>query len=111
MDTQAIGSTTGVAASLQSGPRLLADSAAKADQASHEVKHAEETKVVAHAEPPPQRDARSLQYQVDVRTHRVVAIVVDKESGAVVREIPDPEVLRIAQAIDRMKGFLVEEKV
>ncbi len=36
--------------------------------------------------------------------------IVDDKSSTVIRQIPDAELLRIAQAIDRMQGFLVEEK-
>ncbi len=56
----------------------------------------------------PQRDPRSLQYQVD--GDRVVTTVVDENSKTVVVQIPDAEVIRIAKAIDRMQGFLLEDK-
>ncbi len=31
-------------------------------------------------------------------------------ASAVIRQVPDAEVLRIAQAIDRMQGFLISDK-
>ncbi len=58
----------------------------------------------------PQRDPRSLQYAVDRGTHRVIATVVDDQNKTVVRQIPNEDVLRIAKEIDRMQGFLVEDK-
>lgn len=56
------------------------------------------------------RDPRSLQYQVDGTTHQVVATIVDESSKTVVVQIPSEEVLRIAKAIDRLQGFLLEGK-
>jgi flagellar protein FlaG len=56
------------------------------------------------------RDPRSLQFQVDSATKQVVTQIVDEDNKVVVVQIPDAEVLRIAQAIDRMKGFLLEGK-
>jgi flagellar protein FlaG len=56
------------------------------------------------------RDPRSLQYQVDSSTKQVVATIVDDSNKTVIVQIPSEEVLRIAQAIDRMKGFLLEGK-
>ena len=56
----------------------------------------------------PQRDPRSLQYQVD--GHRVITTIVDENNKTVVVQIPDAEMIRIAKSIDRMQGFLVEEK-
>lgn len=56
----------------------------------------------------PQRDPRSLQFQVD--GNRVVTTIVDENNKTVVVQIPDADVIRIAKAIDRMQGFLVQEK-
>ena len=58
----------------------------------------------------PERDPRTLQYQVDESTHEVVATIVDSSNKTVVVQIPSEEVLRIAQAIDRMQGFLIQGK-
>jgi flagellar protein FlaG len=56
----------------------------------------------------PQRDPRSLQYQVD--GDRVITTIIDENDKTVVLQIPDAEVIRIAKAIDRMQGFLLEQK-
>ena len=55
-----------------------------------------------------QRDPRSLQFQVD--GDRVITTIVDKNDNTVVVQIPDADMIRIAKAIDRMQGFLVEDK-
>jgi flagellar protein FlaG len=56
------------------------------------------------------RDPRTLQYQVDKSTNQVVTTIVDSANKTVVVQIPSEEVLRIAQAIDRMQGFFLEGK-
>jgi flagellar protein FlaG len=56
----------------------------------------------------PQRDPRSLQFQVD--GDRVITTIIDENDKTVVIQIPDAEVIRIAKAIDRMQGFLLEQK-
>jgi flagellar protein FlaG len=55
-----------------------------------------------------QRDPRSLQFQVE--GDRVVTTIVDENNKTVVVQIPDAEVIRIAKAIDRMQGFLLQQK-
>ena len=72
-------------------------------RSANENKHAENAVVRT-------RDPRSLQYQVDQGTQQIVATIVDEGNHLVIQQIPDAEVLRIAQAIDRMKGFLLEGK-
>lgn len=63
----------------------------------------------AMAEPAgPQRDPRSLNFKVD--GGRVITTIIDDNSKTVVIQIPDAEVIRIAKSIDRMQGFLVEQK-
>lgn len=107
MDTQAIGSTSGPAATAQTPARTQAAPAEAADAAKHEpVKHT----TAPAADDVRTRDPRSLQYQVDKGTQQVVATIVDDSNRLVIRQIPDAEILRIAQAIDRMKGFLLEGK-
>ena len=56
------------------------------------------------------RDPRTLQFQVDKSTNQVVTTIVDSTNKTVVVQIPSEEVLRIAQAIDRMQGFFLEDK-
>ncbi len=56
----------------------------------------------------PQRDPRSLQFQI--QGTRIVTTIVDAKDHTVVEQIPDAEVLRLAEAIDRVKGFFFDEK-
>jgi flagellar protein FlaG len=106
MESQPIGSAAAVAAP-QSATRPPVPDSAKPRDVTSEAGSVVEAKQEAVK---PQRDPRSLQYQVDITTHRVIATIVDEGSLKVIRQIPDEEVIRIAKAIDRMQGFLVHEK-
>jgi flagellar protein FlaG len=112
MDSKSIGNVTSAAPTAQPQARVQQSEATPADKSDRAAAaRRQQATEQAQAEVKiPQRDPRSLQYQVDGATHRVVATIVDEGSKTVVRQIPDAEILRIAQAIDRMQGFLVEEK-
>jgi flagellar protein FlaG len=110
MDSQALAPissrTTGpatetAAASDEADPGKRVTSTAAASDAVH----AKPVEVTVRS-----RDPRSLQFQVDSSTFQVVATVVDDADKTVVVQVPDEETLRIAKSIDRMQGFLLEEK-
>ena len=107
MDSQTVTPIVGQSAGpqVQAQPQPAQVSKRAVSEAAVEVKQ---------SAPPPievrTRDPRSLQYQVDGSTKQVVATIVDESNKVVVVQIPDAEVLRIARAIDRMKGFLLEGK-
>ncbi len=108
MDSQSVSSIVDqITAPMVQGNAQPANTAARgsSDAASTSVKPASAPDVEVRT-----RDPRSLQYQVDGSTKQVVATIVDESNKEVVVQIPDAEVLRIAQAIDRMKGFLLEGK-
>lgn len=52
----------------------------------------------------------SIQFNVDDDTGITVVKIVDLSTKEVVRQIPSQEMLSIAQAIDTMKGLLVQQK-
>ncbi|CAG0975420.1 hypothetical protein GEOBC_01510 [Geobacteraceae bacterium] len=54
---------------------------------------------------------RDLQFTVDRDTDRVVLKVLDRTSGEVIRQIPSEEALKIAKALDELKGLIITEKV
>lgn len=48
----------------------------------------------------------SVQFQIDPEYKDVIVKVVDQDNGKVVRQIPTVEVVRIAKAMDNLKGLL-----
>ena len=115
MDSQTINPVTGSGSGSQAQPYVAPAPTGKSTQKTSEpVATKDAAKDVKVAKPVDievrTRDPRSLQYQVDGSTNQVVATVVDDSNKLVVVQIPNEEVLRIAKAIDRMKGFLLEGK-
>ncbi len=51
-------------------------------------------------------DNFKLNFSVDKETRTVVVRVIDEETGEVIREIPPPELLAIAQELEKLKGIL-----
>jgi Uncharacterized flagellar protein FlaG len=54
---------------------------------------------------------RDLNFSVDDRINRYVIVVQNKESGEVIRQIPDVEALRMAHRIEDLKGVIFSEDV
>jgi flagellar protein FlaG len=54
--------------------------------------------------------APSLEFEVDPDTHRVVVRLVDREDRQVLRQVPSPEMLEIARALERMQSMLLRGK-
>jgi len=72
------------------------------------IEDPKDIKAATAAESQPQRDPRTLQFQVE--SGRVITTILDSNNKTVVLQIPDAEVIRIAKSIDRMQGFLLEQK-
>ncbi|GLI38499.1 flagellar protein FlaG [Geobacter hydrogenophilus] len=52
-----------------------------------------------------------LQFTIDNDTEKVVVKVVNRKSGDVIRQIPSEAALKIAKALDELKGLIIREKV
>lgn len=53
---------------------------------------------------------RDLQFRVDEDSNRVIVTVVDSESGEVIRQIPNEQVLAAANSLKAAQGLLVDER-
>ena len=109
MDSQAIGAAAAVTTAASPMTQQGNASLAKAAETLANVDPSAEIVAAREQQDIRQRDSRSLQYQVDRATHRIVATITDGNK-TVIRQVPDAEVLRIARAIDRMQGFLITDK-
>jgi flagellar protein FlaG len=56
-------------------------------------------------------NGRDLQFSVDQATGRTVITVRDSSTGEVVRQIPDAEALRIAQALGNQPNALIDVSI
>ncbi len=52
-----------------------------------------------------------VEFQFSHDAARLVARIIDIESGELIRQIPSEEVLRISSKLDEIQGLLVEERV
>lgn len=57
-----------------------------------------------------QKFNRDLQFVADEGTGKRVVKVIDSNTGAVIRQIPPEEILRIMQNIDNMSGLIFNNK-
>ncbi|WP_025917140.1 flagellar protein FlaG [Herminiimonas sp. CN] len=74
-------------------------SAAQAEQSLQEI-----NKVLASL-------SISVQFQIDPGYKDVIVKVVDQDSGKVIRQMPSEDVVRIAKAMDNLKGLLFAQAV
>ena len=54
--------------------------------------------------------APSLEFEIDPHTHDVVIRLVDRQDQRVLRQVPSPEMLAIAKALERMQSLLVRAR-
>jgi flagellar protein FlaG len=54
--------------------------------------------------------SQNLEFSVDTESDRVIVKVVDKQTNEVIRQMPSPEALEIAKALDRVQGLLIRQK-
>jgi len=50
--------------------------------------------------------AISVQFEIDPDYKEVIIKVVDQDTGKVIRQLPSEEVVRVAKALDNLKGLL-----
>ncbi|BDV44416.1 flagellar protein FlaG [Geotalea uraniireducens] len=51
-----------------------------------------------------------LRFTIDKDTDRVVVKVISHKTGEVIRQIPSEETLKLAKALDSLKGLIIQEK-
>ena len=55
---------------------------------------------------------RNLSFEIDpTRKGQPVVIVRKEDTGEVIRQIPNPEVLKVAHSIDALKGLLMNKQI
>ena len=55
---------------------------------------------------------RNLSFEIDPsRKGQPVVIVRKEDTGEVIRQIPNPEVLKVAHSIDALKGLLMNKQI
>jgi flagellar protein FlaG len=57
-----------------------------------------------------QAQEQDLVFSVDQDSNRTIVKVVDQQTQEVIRQMPSPEALEIAKALDKMQGLLIRQK-
>lgn len=109
MDTSGITPVAGPKQPTQAAPTSPVRVAAKTRDTGGDVPAVKKPAEEAPKEPlKPLRDPRSLAFEVD--GSRIITTIVDAQNNTVVQQIPDADVIRLAAAIDRLKGFFLLAK-
>ncbi|HZX28835.1 MAG TPA: flagellar protein FlaG [Telluria sp.] len=53
--------------------------------------------------------SQDLEFSVDKDSNRTIVKVVDQKTKEVIRQIPSPEALEIAKALDTVRGLLIKQ--
>lgn len=53
--------------------------------------------------------SQDLVFSVDEDSNRTIVKVVDQKTKEVIRQMPTPEALEIAKALDKVKGLLIKQ--
>jgi flagellar protein FlaG len=54
--------------------------------------------------------SQDLEFSIDSDMNRTVVKLVDQQTKDVIRQIPAPEALEIAKALDRLQGLLIKQE-
>ncbi len=54
--------------------------------------------------------SQDLEFSIDEDSDRTVVKIIDQKTKEVLRQIPSPEALAIAKALDQAKGLLIQQK-
>ena len=76
-----------------------------------EVDPAEVASSVAAANAAMQALANGIEFSVDKTTGKTVVRVVDRNTNELIRQIPSPEMVAIAQALDKLQGLLIKQRI
>ncbi|NJM33119.1 MAG: flagellar protein FlaG [Limnobacter sp.] len=78
---------------------------------SKEPSKAELADMVAKANQAVSKSQSDLQFQMDSDLGRPIVKIIDRETQAVLRQIPTVEMVELSKAIDKMQGVLVSKTV
>ncbi|WP_372824484.1 flagellar protein FlaG [Polaromonas sp.] len=52
-----------------------------------------------------------VRFEFDKETDKVIAKVVDVETGQVIRQMPSEAMVQVSKALDRLQGLLLSQKI
>ena len=91
-------------------PAPVAGSAARlAQDSEHEATPVQVETAVKQVNETLQLRSIGIQFEIDKDTDKVIVKVIDRNSGVVIRQVPNEEVVRIAKVMGEMSGLLVDD--
>jgi flagellar protein FlaG len=102
--TEAVGYTNAARA-----PAAAADTAIAVEKAAPAPTLEQVTQAVSNINKSLQTLSQDLVFSVDNDSNRTIVKVVDQKTKEVIRQIPTPEALEIAKALDTVKGLLIKQ--
>lgn len=85
-------------------------STAEVSVVASETSRADLARIVEQANRQMGAIAPALEFQIDPDTEQVVIRLVDRQDQQVLRQVPAPEMLAIARALDRMQAMLLRTR-
>ncbi|MES2297845.1 MAG: flagellar protein FlaG [Pseudomonadota bacterium] len=115
MSIQSIGSPTArtadktYVAEVAPPPAAAPDTRVAVEKAAPAPTLEQVTHAVANINKSLQTLSQDLEFSVDHDSNRTIVKVIDKKTKDVIRQIPSPETLEIAKALDTVKGLLIRQ--
>ena len=106
---RAPGAETQPLQSAAKAPATSVETAAAVRQAAPIPSLEQVTQAVANINKSLQTLSQDLEFSVDQESNRTIVKVVDQRTKEVIRQIPSPEALEIAKALDTVKGLLIKQ--
>ena len=98
-----------VAAARTSAPAAPVESNSAAQKAAFAPTKQQVDEAVANINKSLQTLSQDLEFSVDEDSNRTVVKVIDQKTKEVIRQMPTPEALEIAKALDKVKGLLIKQ--
>ena len=90
-------------------PASAVDTAAAVEKAAPVPTQAQVKEAVANINKSLQTLSQDVVFSVDQDSHRTIVKVIDQKTNEVLRQIPTPEALDIAKALDKVSGLLIKQ--
>lgn len=90
-------------------PAAAVETSAAVEQAAKAPSAEQLKEAVANINKTLQNLSQDLEFSVDQDSNRTIVRVVDQKTKEVIRQIPSPEALEIAKALDTVSGLLIKQ--
>jgi flagellar protein FlaG len=90
-------------------PAAAVETSAAVEQAAKAPSPEQLKEAVSNINKSLQTLSQDLEFSIDEGSNRTIVRVVDQKTKEVIRQIPSPEALEIAKALDTVSGLLIKQ--